>query len=71
MPNSADFLIILLAELNLLEIRYYAFFLDTLRDNRISSVDAPRNEDLGCCCAQLFCDFLDDGVVRELGLVKN
>jgi len=60
--NSRDLLIVLLAELNLLEVRDYPLLLDTLWDYGISAVRSPCYENLSWGRSQLRGNF-DDGLV--------
>lgn len=64
--DGADLLVVFLAELNLLEVRDDARLLDTLRDDRVSAVCTPCNQNLGGGGAELFRDLLHDWVLGQL-----
>ena len=64
LPNFANQLIILLAQFNLFEIRYDTLFLYTLWNDAISSINAPRDEDLGGCRAEFGSYFFHFDMIR-------
>ncbi len=69
--KRVDRLIILGAELDLLEVGRDTFGLDTLGNDGVAAVGAPCDEDLSSSRAELLSYIFHDGVVGKLGLVQH
>lgn len=64
-------LVILLAELDLLEVRDNALLLNALWDDRVTAMDTPCDEDLGGGRVELFGDRDDGWVLGQFGLADH
>lgn len=70
-PNRRDLLKVLLAELDLLKVRLDAVVLDTLGNDKLSTVRTPGNENLCSSCAELLGDFIHNGMLSQFGLASH
>lgn len=71
LSDLGNFLVVLLAQHYLLEIGNDPLFLNTLRNNRVSAMNTPGDEDLRGSGVELLGYFKDDGVFRELGFAND
>lgn len=63
--DISNLLVVLLAELDLLEVGNDALVLDTLGDHAVTPVCAPGDEGLSGSGAEARCDFADAGLLRQ------
>jgi len=71
LSNGRNQLIIVLGKLDLLEVGLDTLFLDTLGDDRVSSVGAPCNKDLSRGSIESLGNFNDFGVISEFGFADD